>query len=163
MRNSTVPFWSGIGVNVSFPLRDKVSHTNIAHWCIRADDGLLHLRTLVFGDNGRCNMQPAIHVGLWQLEGEALRVVIDQFRLLEHQRDETLVTAGEGRLRLSDHRIALRAVQDGLPIHWAGIFPPQIDVCAGDNTECDAGVEETEATLLLLLGRGLGRIATDML
>lgn len=45
--------------------------------------------------------QAALLVLLGQLEGKLLGVVVDDLRLLEHQRQETLVTTSKGLLDLA--------------------------------------------------------------
>lgn len=47
------------------------------------------------------NGQAALLVLLGQLEGKLLGVVVDNFRLLEHQRQESLFAAREGLLDLA--------------------------------------------------------------
>jgi hypothetical protein len=87
---------------------------DIADGCVGSDDGLLHVRALVLGDDSSCtsvsanqheaqsrrtgDRQAALHVLLRQLKSELLGVVVYNLRLFQQQRHKALLAAGEGLL-----------------------------------------------------------------
>jgi hypothetical protein len=70
-------------------------HTFIADWSIRPDGRLLHLRALVFGEEGRGNNQPADLVSFREAESELLGVVADILDAVQLQANEALITPGK--------------------------------------------------------------------
>ena len=62
---------------------------------VGADDGLLHLRTLVLCDEGGSNGETRDAVVLGKVETQSLCVVVDDLALHQLQADEALVTASE--------------------------------------------------------------------
>lgn len=79
-----------------FVLRRKEMLAFVADGGVGPDDGLLHLRALVLGDEGRSDGETGNAVVVWQVEAELLGVVVDLLNALELQADETLIAAGKG-------------------------------------------------------------------
>jgi len=70
----------------------------IARRSVWPDDRLLHLRALVFGEQGRRDLQTGDGIFVWEGEAEFLGVVVDFLYGIQLEGDETLIAACE-RLR----------------------------------------------------------------
>lgn len=99
---------------------------------VGADGGLLHLGTLVLGDEGGGNVEARDGIVVVELEAQLLGVVVDQLHGLERQADEALVAAGEaldgavaglvghvGLLCARGRRVGLGCAAGGVPVSCA--------------------------------------------
>lgn len=110
------------------------------------------------------NGKTAPHVGLRQLEGELLGVVVDNLRLLQQQGDEALFAASEGILCRSAggcgdlvrfigwRRIALLA--------RGRVASPHVEVGTSESSSTESSIEDGIAAAAL---RGLRGISADVL
>lgn len=75
---------------------------------IRPHNGLLHVRSLVLGQDGARDMQTRDLVLLGKLEAETLGVVVDNLHVIQHEGEPALVATGERLLRLLAGQAARR-------------------------------------------------------
>jgi hypothetical protein len=109
------------------------------------------------------NGQAALLVLLRQLEGQLLGVVVDNLRLLEHQRQEALLAAREGLVDLARQRGDLaplgRRRRRALLPGWR-VAAPQVEVATREGGSANARVQDA---VVAGLGRRIRRIAADVL